>query len=709
MLLKNIIFQILFMCFSLFVLSQQELEQDLDALDASLQIQTDEFIEDVEETFTDSSTSNSNSITTSENSGVDFSDVVVDEDLNASDFEDDITNNNIANNSTPMPTGPIGASDFEDDLPPPVVVSEEVVQAPIADLSTANKIIGLEFFPLQDRVRTIISFEKDVVWNTQTVVERSQVILNFPDSYVGESILTKHLDTGEYNGPVAFIKAYDYRASTKPTAKILVQLRTYYEPTITKGVGKLYIDFPIASSLNLVQQNPLQSYTNMNGQNSMTPQSGSSLPTTFLTLSNDQKFTGKKMTLKLKDAELKDVLNLISEVSGKNFVIAQNSESKVTLNVENTPWDQVFSIILLNAKLGYQKIGDTYRIVSQADLKQEIELAAEASQKLSDLSPLITKLIPVNYASATEIRQNFESLKSERGKFSVDTRVNSVVVTDSAENIRKIENYIKSVDVQTPQVLIESRIVIAKETFAESNGILWKMLGSTPSSFGGSQKGIDFETTKDSGSFSFFGNNLGFFNNITATLNLFEKDGLVKSISRPRISVLNNKTATISQGETFFIPTQQSNSSGSEDTTEITQESVKVALTLQVTPQVSSDGFVSLKIDLTKDNRSSSSSSDIDTRKATTELLVESGKTAVIGGIYVEDDSFDNDGVPYLKNLPIVGRLFSMKTKSKDKSELLMFISPTILNAQKSLITEGYIGNEKSTIQGLDATRPSTL
>lgn len=572
-----------------------------------------------------------------------------------------------------------------------------------------SELNDLEFFQLADRVRIRIGTSNPVDYNTKKLVSRQQVIFELSKTKISSDLLKRALDTGEFDGPVALVQAFG--SSDSNSVKVLIQLRVMLEPTVSRGPNKIYIDFPIQNSVYLSKEAEKASHKRVQDL-STHENSRAGVPKTFLTVNEGHTFTGKPMTLKVKDADIRDVLNLLTEISGKNFVYSGSSQQKVTLDIENSPWDQIFSIILINAKLGYQEIGNTYRIAPATDLKQEIDLAEDAAKKLENLAPLVTKLIPVNYAQASEITQNVESLKSDRGKVTVDTRLNSLVVTDTEESLELIESYVKSIDRQTPLVLIEGRIVNATEDISQTFGV--KLIGAGQSPASGNAELIDGSITTTGvgeggvplAATAAFGTTKlgGFFDAVRATLTALEVESKVKTLASPRITVLNNKTATIRQGSTRTIVAAGSTvvdnggdgGDGGETNTAnslfLTQESV---LELNVTPQVSSDGYVLMQIQLSQDiPRANASNFDVDTRSANTELLIQSGKTVVIGGIYTKEDTDANSGIPILKDIPIVGYLFrGSNSYANIRTELLMFISPRILNADKALVNKGLISS----------------
>jgi type IV pilus assembly protein PilQ len=391
--------------------------------------------------------------------------------------------------------------------------------------------------------------------------------------------------------------------------------------------------------------------------------------------------------------DLPDALKLLSTYSGKNFVLMNGASGKVTLNVKNTPWDQVLAVVLASNKLGYQKINDVYRIAPSADIRQEIDEAAKAALASQTLIPLETRLIPLNYAKASEIQPNLLDFKSERGKVSIEARTNSLVVTDTPDVLEKVVTYVQAVDKQTAVVQIDVRIVEASQDFSRS---LNQNFGIGPVQAGqklaGSFVGIGNagqnigSTTPDIGNFPKDGlrlnTGLGNIGTIDAFLRMNDTKSMAKLVSSPRINVLDNKKANIKSGRTITAASVVEGAPGL---------SVTQNLELDVQPSVTSDGFVQLTVTVKNNNDGSAEGSTTvitNTREATTELLVESGKTAVIGGVYASESSKTESGFPILSSIPLFGVLFRTENTSKNQSrELVMFLQPKILNMSRAFMS----------------------
>ena len=683
----------------------QDLEDDFDALDESededddFEDEDDDDLEDEDDDFEDEDDEDL------EDEDEDLEDE--DEEDDFEDEDDDFEDEDDEDLEDEDEEGDFEDEDESEDLSENELTDEintgealEPSEEPSDNFEVAdNKLLNLEFRQLQDRVRVTLVTDKVISVSKNNQFERRQVILSLGGTSISQTLLKRALDTGEFDGPVAYVQAYQGDGETK----VLVQLRKNVPPTISQQGTQIYIDFPINKTLaqNPQSSNPNQSYTDIGTGSS----SVAKMPNTFLSINENTSFNGSKINLNVQNANIKDILNLLAEVSGKNFIMGTAAQAQpITLNIKNTPWDQVFSIILLNAKLGYQIIGNTYRIMPVAALKSEVEQAANAAKTIEEVAPLTTRIIPLNYARAETISTNLETLKTERGKVSTDARVNSIIMTDTLASIKRVEKYIQAVDRQTPQVLIRSRIVEATKGFSRDFGINWRVgpyanrsngaaiPPNTPRPSTGRPYDPDFTgSTGQFGAIAAAGGNpntldiragtVGGIDAIIAQLNATENNSNAKIIAAPYITTSDNVQATLSQGEEIVV--QGTGTEGG-----VNFETLSATLTLNVTPQVSADGFVNMNIDLSqREIKSTNPSPSFTTKSAKTQLLVKSNDTAVIGGIYTKRKTNAKVGLPFLNKIPVVGALFNHTNSVTDNlGELLMFISPRIINPRESMI-----------------------
>lgn len=402
-------------------------------------------------------------------------------------------------------------------------------------------------------------------------------------------------------------------------------------------------------------------------------------------------YTGKKVTLEFADADIRKIFQLIAEVSNLNILVGDDVTGTISIKLVNVPWDQALDVILDTKNLGMQREGNIIVIKPKSKMVSYADEELAAKRAYERTLELRTRIFDINYAAVSDVAGQFQSFKSERGTISIDSRTNRVIVTDVEPAIEKMSNLLKALDIPEKQVLIEARIVEASSTFSQDLGIQWgihyrdgsgSLLGmnSLDTGFGGTVTNVANTTGFPAATTA--GGALGLsFGKLTSNvqvdlrLSAAAEAGQVKIISTPKVVTLNNKAAKISQGQ--MIPYSTVSAEGTKT------EFVEAALTLEVTPHITADGSVSMKIKATNDSAGAApegSVPPINKKEATTELLVQSGETTVIGGIYVDTDTNTDSGVPYLKDIPFLGWLFKSNNQKKTKSELLIFITPKIVS-----------------------------
>jgi len=425
-------------------------------------------------------------------------------------------------------------------------------------------------------------------------------------------------------------------------------------------------------------------------------------------LGNGKKYTGRKISLDLQDADLINVMRLFAEVANLNIILSPEVKGRVTVRMVNIPWDQAMDIILKMNGLGYVLEDNVLRIASVSALTKEAEDEMRSKEAKKKAEDLITRIVPVNYAKAGEIEPTIKKSLSLRGETVTDTRTNTLIIKDLARNVDEVVSLIKLLDKPIAQIMIEARIVEASLTFSRSLGVQWGGTSSSDASHG-NPLGISFPNsvgitggptmgTTASGSGNYFvnmpapagagtgGGAIGFtFGSLSKSLNLdlvlsaLESTGEGKVISTPRVSALDNKEAKIEQGSS--IPFSTTSASGTQI------QFIDAKLSLIVTPHATPDNKIFMKIQATKNAPDTSllgasGQPSIAKNEATTEILLADGETAVIGGILVVDRSQAFTKVPFFGDLPLIGWLFKSKTTSENKKELIIFITPRVIRQE---------------------------
>lgn len=404
------------------------------------------------------------------------------------------------------------------------------------------------------------------------------------------------------------------------------------------------------------------------------------------------KYVGRKISLDFQDADIANVVRLIADVSSLNVVIGEDVKGKVTLKLVNVPWDQALDIILKMNNLGQIREGNIIRIATLANISKQQDEEAKAKETKIQAEDLVTRIVYVNYGKARELSEPLKKTLSPRGDITIDERTNSMIVKDIEEKVNDIESLAKRLDTQTPQVVIEARIVQVLPTFNRSLGIQWganfqnssngNLIGISNSTAGSAfgtptpEFAVNLPAASNFGGVGFtFGRFTENPFNLDLRISAGESQGLTRIISTPKVSVLDNQEAKIEQGES--IPFSTVSQQGTQTTF------VDANLTLLVTPHISSDGGIMMKVKVTKnapgETRPGASGPSIIKKEATTHILVKDGETTVIGGIYETSKTDSISGIPFLMDVPVLGWLFKTTTKREDTSELLVFLTPRIL------------------------------
>ncbi len=404
------------------------------------------------------------------------------------------------------------------------------------------------------------------------------------------------------------------------------------------------------------------------------------------------KFVGKKISLDFQHADITNMIRLIADVSKMNIVMGDDVKGKVTLRLNKVPWDQALDIVLKMNNLGQIREGNILRISTLANIARQQDEEARAKETKVQAEDLVTKIFRVNYAKADELLTSVSKLLTPRGDITVDERTNAIIAKDIAKNVSEIGNLIKKLDTQTPQVMIEARIVQIKPDFKRDLGVQWGADFKTTSS--GNLIGVgnavpgspvnapapDFAVNVPA-SFNLGG--VGFsFGRLTANpfnldlrLSAGESRGMTRIISTPKIAVLDNHEAKIEQGES--IPFQTTSDQGTQT------QFIDANLSLTVTPHISPDGGIVMDIKVSKNAPGATlpgaSGPSILKKEAITQILIQNGETAVIGGIYETDKTDSVSGIPYLMDVPFLGWLFKRTEEREDISELLVFITPRVM------------------------------
>jgi type IV pilus secretin PilQ/predicted competence protein len=399
-------------------------------------------------------------------------------------------------------------------------------------------------------------------------------------------------------------------------------------------------------------------------------------------------FTGEPISLDLKDADIKDVFRTISQLTGLNIVIDPEVRGTVTVQLEDVPWDQALDLILKQNSLGYVLENNIMRIATTAKLQSEESDRARLAEARQAAEPTRTVIKKLSYAKASEIVPTLQSVMSKRGAIVVDARTNTLIIREIPTYLPAVLQLIDNLDTATPQVVIESRIVETTKSLGRSLGINWSVRGKAdvdsgnttnlifPSKIlGGIDVGLGNGPTVAS---LVLGNILNTFN-LDVALTAAENQGLLKIISSPKVTSLTNTPALIQSGVQIPVQTTVNNTT--------TVIYVDATLKLDVTPQITAEGTILLTVNVTKRepavalNLALGQNVPLTIREYRGQVLVKDGGTTVIGGIFQINDQDQNNMIPGLWKIPVLGNLFRNKTRTEKHDELLIFITPRILRS----------------------------
>ena len=397
-------------------------------------------------------------------------------------------------------------------------------------------------------------------------------------------------------------------------------------------------------------------------------------------------YSGKKISLDFQDADVRPIFRLLADVSGYNLVLDPSVKGNVTIKLLNVPWDQALDIILNTFSLSKSIEGNILWIAPTNVLSRMTEEKLKAKDIGEKSEELKQEILRVNYAAAADISSavNTGKLLTPRGSIAIDSRMNTLILKDTQKSIDKIKELVNIMDVPKPQVMIEAKIVEVSTTYSESLGIRWGgsfNVPSYPNTLGGDFS-VNTPTVAAGPSIPNTGGVLNFTvgnaSNVMVNLSLSALEGIGKSktLSNPKVLTMDNEAASISQGRTFFVPVQDP-SGGNRN------EEKKATLSLNVTPKITPDGYIQLKVmasDDTLEPGTAGANAVINTKTLTTNALVKSGETLVLGGIYTSAATESEDGVPLLSKIPGLGWLFKTKNVTgPDIKEMLIFLTPVIV------------------------------
>ena len=616
-------------------------------------------------------------------------------------------------------------------------------------LRVPSRIRRIDFVDEPTRSSVIIDLEEPSEFAVERMAGR-RVSLRLDHADLPDD-LARSLDATEYLGPVRLISSYrDPQAHG--TVRVDVDLAEEVPNRVRQNGNRIYWEFnkpapsggqklpalggPLPPSILFVPARRVAAFsvTFPAGLTLAQPQPPSPArkagadddsPTARrANLAAKKRYTGRRIDLDFKGADIHNILRLLADVGQMNIVTSDEVKGEVTIKMRDVPWDQALDVVLRAKGLGSVREGNLVRVAPLSQLEKELEQEIARQKQIAEVLPTETRLIGVSYAHASNLQDKAKDLLSPRGKISVDERTNNLIVSDVARNLQLIEDLIRNLDTQTSQVVIEARIVEANSDYSRQMGIQWggnsfmdvahgnptglvfpynigigggaddgssPMSGLVPGARTGTPGGaspnflVNMPAPAGLNTGSAIGITMGSVAgafNLNLRLSAMESTGQVRILSSPRITTMDNIDATIEQG--VSIPVSVVSAMGAQT------QFVDAKLHLGVKPHVTNEGTIMLTVNVTKNepdfvNTGSRGDPSIQKEEARTTMLVRDGDTAVIGGIYTRNTGLAYTKVPWFADIPILGWLFKNRQENDDRSELLIFITPRIINRSASI------------------------
>lgn len=580
--------------------------------------------------------------------------------------------------------------------------------------SDPASITSVNFIQDGEISKLIIDIDKEVSVEKAHIKADKQILLDLKNVKSTKRIL-RGIDTSEFSGATVYVSPY-LKPGTKDEIRFAVQLRDNVRSILEQKGNRIILN--IENRFGAFTRDKIkkgQKAIDFKTAQDDDPRKGVSAPKSLsvddllenLVQSGVKKYGGKKISINVNNLPYRDLLKMIADVSGFNIIIdSQVSNVKpLTLSLINIPWDEALDTVLKLGNLVAFKHSNilTIKTLEQALADKQKEISNEQANKTQE--PLVTRVFPISFAEPGDLVVILNDyLTAQRGSIQIDKRTSNIIVKDTVDVIERMKKIIAVLDTETPQVLIEAKVVEATENYEFKAG-----LGT-----GGISAGYDPFTggngdDNNAGSFSFntatdtvtsaLTASISVFRrmrNLNFTLELMESESKGKIISSPKIITQNNQSATITSTDTRQVAV----STVADGVTTTTLTPIDASINLTVTPKVTNDGSISMKIDLTKGGFTTpdtvGAAPNTSSKNISTNVLVDNGATIVIGGLYQTETNEVVNGIPFLKDLPLIGWLFRSAYNPKNtRSELIVFITPRVVNQEAA----GLVNRETATAE----------
>ncbi|MHB1370275.1 MAG: type IV pilus secretin PilQ [Pseudomonadaceae bacterium] len=555
----------------------------------------------------------------------------------------------------------------------PVAVSNSAVAAPVATpapskpLLTSKAINNIDFRRGEDGAGNVIITLSDPSISSNIEEQSGKIHVSFAKTQLPEALRVR-LDVQDFATPVKFVDATTQGGG----AAIAIEPTGRYDYLAYQTDDKLTISIKPLTE-DEAQKRKAERFA----------------------------YSGEKLSLNFQDIDVRSVLQLIADFTDLNLVASDTVQGNITLRLQNVPWDQALDLVLKTKGLDKRQVGNVLLVAPADEIAARERQELESQRQIAELAPLRREVVQVNYAKAADIAKLFQSVTNtegqvdERGSIAVDDRTNNIIAYQTQDRLDELRRIVAQLDIPVRQVMIEARIVEANVDYDKSLGVRWGGTQIFANGRGAVYGSDDFgdeggDAGEDSnGNYPFVdlgvtnrtaGIGIGYVTDnliLDLELSAMEKSGNGEIVSQPKVVTSDKETAKILKGSE--IPYQEASSSGATSTS--FKEAV---LSLEVTPQITPDNRIIMEVKVTKDAPDFANALNdvppINKNEVNAKVLVNDGETIVIGGVFSNTQSRSVDKVPLLGDLPFLGRLFRRDTVTEEKSELLVFLTPRIVN-----------------------------
>ena len=579
----------------------------------------------------------------------------------------------------------------------------------LAQLQELANVKSVNFIQEGETSKLIIDFDSRVIAEKNHLKSDKQIILDVKNVKAERKYL-RGIDTSEFSGSAVFVSPYQ-KPGSSTDLRFAIQLRDNVRSFVENKGNRLILHienrFGVFSRAKLkkADQNSLVNQTIGASGKVFVPKSNRLEDILEnLTQSGVKRYVGKKISLNVNGIPYTDVLKMIGDTSGFNIIIKDEVTklSPLTISLVNLPWDQVLDTVMDLGDLVALKHGNILTITTHEKEREAFKEDALKKEKDKILDPLVTKIFPISFADLTEISKILESYSSkERGTIQFDKRTQNLIVRDTVTTVERMKKIIDTLDTQTPQILIEAKVVEAQERYEFKAGLNsglnvgYNALSEVDASNPGSAQ-FDLSTaTNPSTTLLNATINVARLTQLNFALELMESETKGKIITSPKIITENNKEASIINTNERKFPV----TSFQDGEAITTIETLSAAISLKVKPKVTNEGSILMEVDIIK---SGFETTDVagelpptTSRSIKTNVLVENGSTIVIGGLYQTSDETVDAGIPFLKDLPLVGWLFrNAYNPKKTRNELMVFLTPRIINQEEAGLVNRELGDD---------------